>query len=107
MQQGPGFRHLVPPARMAAVALDGQVVTLPDGAMLAAALLAHGVAAFGASVSGGEPRGPLCLMGTCLQCTLLVDGVPMRACRVVVRGGMTVERRLDPVPASPREIAHG
>jgi predicted molibdopterin-dependent oxidoreductase YjgC len=107
MEQGARFRHVVPPGPTVSVTFDGQAIELPDGAMLAAALLARGIATFGVSVTKGEPRGPLCLMGTCLQCAVLVDGVPMRACRVMVRDGLTVERRLDPVPASPREVAHG
>jgi len=92
---------------MVSVRFDGKVMELPDGAMLGAALLAHGVATLGVSVTKGEPRGPLCLMGTCLQCVVLVDGAPARACRVAVREGLVVERRLDPLPPSPREIPHG
>lgn len=107
MEQGPRFRHFVAPAQPVSVTLDGQPMELPFGAMLAAALLGRGIAAFGVSVTKGEPRGPLCLMGTCLQCYVLVDGVPVRACRVAAREGMVIERRLDPLPPSPREVPRG
>jgi predicted molibdopterin-dependent oxidoreductase YjgC len=104
MREAPAFRELAPTGRKVSVTLDGEPMELPDGAMLAAALLAQGKATFGASVVKGEPRGPLCLMGTCLQCVVLVDGAPMRACRVVVRDGLVVTRSLDPVPPSAREV---
>lgn len=107
MEQGPRFRDFVSSGPPALVTLDGQAIELPFGVMLAAALLTRGIATFGVSVTKGEARGPLCLMGTCLQCSLLVDGVPARACRVAVREGMVIERRLDPQPPSPREVPRG
>ncbi|WP_119420745.1 (2Fe-2S)-binding protein [Desertibaculum subflavum] len=107
MEQGPRFRHFVSPGPSVSVTLDGQALELPFGVMLAAALLDRGIATFGVSVTKGEPRGPLCLMGTCLQCNVLVDGIPMRACRVAVRDGLVIERRLDPLPPSPREVPRG
>lgn len=107
MEQGPRFRQIVPAGATVSLTVDGQPMQLPDGTMLAAALLAQGIAVFGVSVTAGEPRGPLCLMGTCLQCVMLVDGAPVRTCRATVRAGLAVERRLDPVPASPREVPRG
>lgn len=107
MEQGPRFRWITSAGPTVSVTLDGEAVAMPDGVLLAAALVARGVATFGMSVTAGEPRGPLCLMGTCLQCVMLVDGAPTRACRVAVREGLAIERRLDPVPASPREVPRG
>ena len=75
-----------------AVTVNGRVHRLPEGEVLAAALLAGGIGAVGRSVDAGEPRGPLCLMGSCFQCAATVDGEPQtRTCRVRVRSGMTVE----------------
>lgn len=77
------------------VTVNGEVRQLPEGQVLAAALLSEGIGAFGRSVTAGEARGPLCLMGSCFQCAATVDGEPQtRTCRVRVRAGMTVE--LDP-----------
>jgi sarcosine oxidase subunit alpha len=40
----------------------------------------------------GEPRIPLCNMGTCFECGVTVDGVPLtRSCLTTVRDGMRVE----------------
>lgn len=85
------FRRLAPPSALVSVTVNGRMLSLPEGEMLAAALLAEGVLAFDRSVAGA-PRGPWCLMGSCFQCTATIDGVPgRRACRVATRAGMTVD----------------
>lgn len=74
-----------------AIRVDGRDVSVPAGVSLAAALLGAGVAAFRRSVDG-EPRGPVCGMGTCFECRLSVDGRPhVRSCLEPVRPGMEVE----------------
>ena len=48
------------------------------------------ISADGRSVSG-EPRAPLCGMGTCYECRVTIDGVAhRRACLVTVADGMHV-----------------
>ena len=72
------------------VSADGRSVRVPAGVTVAAALTDLGVAAFRRSV-GGEPRGPLCGMGTCYECRVTIDGVAhRRACLVLVADGMRV-----------------
>lgn len=69
---------------------DGRSVRVPAGVTVAAALLDLGTAAFRRSVSG-EPRVPLCGMGTCYECRVTIDGVAhRRACLVTVAEGMHV-----------------
>ena len=80
------------PASGASVTIvaDGRTVRVPAGVTVATVLLDLGVTAFRRSVSG-EPRGPLCGMGTCYECRVTIDGVPhRRACLVVVTEGMHV-----------------
>ena len=85
------FRRLDPDGRLVPVTVDGHAFELPDGMPLAAALLTHGIDAFHRSVCRAEPRGPWCLMGTCLQCIATVDGRPqVRTCRTPVAAGMVV-----------------
>jgi predicted molibdopterin-dependent oxidoreductase YjgC len=84
------------------VTIDGRVVRLPDGEMLAASLLAAGYAVLNGSIVQGAPRGPFCLMGSCCQCVAEIDGVPqVRTCRVAVRAGMRVRRMMDASPVRP------
>jgi hypothetical protein len=94
------FRRAVPAATLVDVIVDGKTLRLPEGEMLAAALLAAGTLTFGTSINAGEPRGPYCLMGTCFQCAATVDGQPhTRTCRVAVRAGLRVTLTQ---PALPR-----
>nr|WP_207191883.1 2Fe-2S iron-sulfur cluster-binding protein [Paracraurococcus ruber] len=63
----------------------GQPLRAPAGEALAAALLAAGIRDLG----GGHAA--VCLIGTCQQCLVRVDGRLAQACLVPVRDGMVVE----------------
>jgi sarcosine oxidase subunit alpha len=72
------------------ISADGRSVRVQAGVTVAAALLDLGTPAFRRSVSG-EPRAPLCGMGTCYECRVTIDGVAhRRACLVTVADGMHV-----------------
>jgi len=90
------FRRLAESAPRVAVTFDGREVRLPEGENLAAALLVEGLIDFGAGPRQGAARGPFCLMGSCFQCVVAIDGEPgQRACRAVVRAGMRIARSVD------------
>ena len=73
------------------VTFEGRSVPCHRGETLATALLAHGITRFG-STRDGAPRQPLCNMGTCFDCAVTVDGVPLvRACLTYVRPNMDVQ----------------
>jgi len=75
------------------VLVDGQAVRVPANISLAAALWNAGLAVVRTSVSG-EPRGPLCGMGSCQECRVTIDDVlHRRACLEPVRDGMRVTTR--------------
>ncbi len=82
--------------------VDGRPAAAEAGLSLLAALWNDGVRALRTSVAG-EPRGPLCAMGTCFECRVDVDGVPhVRSCLTPVREGMSVGLRgAASVPAAP------
>jgi predicted molibdopterin-dependent oxidoreductase YjgC len=68
---------------------DGREIPARAGEPLAAALLAAGIAAFRETAVSGTPRGPLCLMGTCFDCLIEVEGEANRqACLVLVTPGL-------------------
>ena len=54
------------------VVVNGELVTMPAGSMVSAAILKAGISSFRKSVSG-EPRGPLCRMGICFECRVKLD----------------------------------
>jgi sarcosine oxidase subunit alpha len=72
--------------------VDGRSVAATDDATVAAALLNAGITAFRVSVRDAAPRGPLCGMGICYECSVTIDGVPhRRACLERCADGMVVE----------------
>ena len=65
-------------------------VEMPVGSMVSAAILKTGTHAFRRSVTG-EPRGPLCGMGICFECRVMIDGeAHCRSCQTVCKDGMDV-----------------
>jgi NADPH-dependent 2,4-dienoyl-CoA reductase/sulfur reductase-like enzyme len=72
--------------------VDGRPAEAEAGESLLAALWNAGRRAVRTSVVG-EPRGPLCGMGTCFECRVTIDGEPhRRSCLEPVREGMAVGR---------------
>jgi predicted molibdopterin-dependent oxidoreductase YjgC len=74
------------------VLLDGQTINLPKGMNLAAALLACGITTFRHTPLSQAPRAPFCMMGTCFECILHINGVPTQACMVKVEEGLAIVR---------------
>ncbi|MEW9922389.1 (2Fe-2S)-binding protein [Marimonas sp. MJW-29] len=74
------------------VSFDGATLSLPEGANLAAALLAAGVGTFRTTPVSGAPRGPFCMMGACFDCLVEIDGVLRQACMIEVAAGMQISR---------------
>ena len=69
--------------------INKKPVVVPELTTVAAAITMAG-AACRISVTG-EPRGPLCGMGICLECRASIDGVVhQRTCQIVCRPGMDV-----------------
>ncbi len=61
------------------------------GEMIASALFANGVRTFGRHPKDGAPQGIFCANGQCAQCTVMADGLPVKACMTPVAPGMRVE----------------
>ena len=75
------------------IVVDGERHEVPDGMPLAAALLRLGITAFRVSVQG-EPRAPLCGMGTCFECRVTLGGrAHQRSCLIPCSAGLVVETR--------------
>ncbi len=72
--------------------LEDQKIEATEGMSVAAALLANGITTFRQSAVSNEGRGPFCLMGTCYECVVLIDGVHVQACMTQVRAGLSVDR---------------
>ncbi|MEP6619908.1 MAG: (2Fe-2S)-binding protein [bacterium] len=72
------------------IRVDGRSLRVAEGTTVAAALLNDGWLEFRRSVSG-ESRTPLCGMGICHECRVIINDVEhQRACLVTVSEGLRV-----------------
>jgi D-hydroxyproline dehydrogenase subunit gamma len=72
------------------ITVNGAQIAVPPGATVAVAVAIAGLA-FRTSVTG-EPRGPLCAMGTCYECRVAINGTPhCRSCQILCEPGMDVK----------------
>ena len=70
--------------------VNGSSVTVVAGATVAVAVTIAGQACR-TSVTG-EARGPLCGMGICFECRVLINGTPhCRSCQIICAPGMDVK----------------
>jgi len=88
----PAFLEMDADARRVPVRFAGEVLMLPEGANLAAALLAAGVTVLRHTPVSGAPRAPYCMMGACFDCLVEVDGVVRQACMMEVAEGLEIAR---------------
>jgi len=72
------------------VMVNAKPLEVPEGTVVAAAVVRAGVTKFRSSVSG-QARGPLCGMGICMECRVTVDGQPhRRSCQTLCSEGMEI-----------------
>lgn len=86
------FLELADDAPRVRVWFAGQPLDLPEGANLAAALLAAGVQVFRHTPVSGAPRAPFCMMGACFECLVETGGRVQQACMLEVAEGMKIAR---------------
>ena len=78
----PTFIHLT---------IDGAVIQLAPGYSLAAALAMHAPPGLSRRSVSGPARAPLCGMGVCHECRVLVNGQCCLACQTLCTDGMVVQ----------------
>ncbi len=72
------------------VSVNGRSVRVAVGSTALAAIAVAGCSHFRTSVCG-QPRGPVCGMGTCFECRVTIDGRPhRRSCQTVCQDGMEI-----------------
>jgi NADPH-dependent 2,4-dienoyl-CoA reductase/sulfur reductase-like enzyme/Pyruvate/2-oxoacid:ferredoxin oxidoreductase delta subunit len=75
-----------------------------EGEMLSSALFANGIQRFSIHTKGGAPQGIFCANGQCSQCTVIVDGLPKKACITPLEAGLDV-RTMNGLPRLPEAAA--
>ena len=87
------------------ITLDGEAIEAEEGDTVAAALLRARITTFTRSIKYHRPRGPFCLLGSCGQCLMRVDGVPsLPSCQVRAQEGMICERQNAPLGLIDRDL---
>lgn len=72
--------------------VNGQEITAYKGETVLAALIAAGIKTLKNNPVSAEPRGALCGMGVCFECTVTIDGIPnIRSCMTEARDGMEIQ----------------
>ena len=75
---------------MPELTINGRRISVGQRTTVSAAILIAGQSAFRTSVSG-EPRGPLCGMGICFECRVIIDGLAhARSCQILCADNMRV-----------------
>lgn len=87
------FETLEPGARLLAFEFEGASLEAPDGLSVAAALLYANQWHWRDTPVTGAARGPFCMMGTCFDCLVMIDGEPnQQACMTQLRENMRIAR---------------
>ncbi len=72
--------------------VNGKQIDAYVGETVLAALIAAGYKTLQKNPVNQEPRGALCGMGVCFECTVTINGVPnLRSCMTEVQDGMEIE----------------
>ena len=73
------------------ITIEDRQIKVPATDSVAAAMLAAGIMSSRTTPVSGAYRGPYCMMGTCFECLVEIDGVPnQQACQTQVRDVMAI-----------------
>ena len=70
---------------------DGQPYVGMEGEMVSSALFANGIRTFSIHKVGDAPQGLFCANGQCAQCTVIIDGLPLKSCITPLKEGMKIQ----------------
>ena len=79
---------------------DGKEYYAFENEIISSALFANGIQIFSYHYKDSSPQGMFCANGQCAQCTVLVDGIPVKSCMAQVKEGMRIQT-LNGVPNLP------
>ena len=79
---------------------DGREYLAFENEIISSALFANGIQIFSYHFKDGSPQGMFCANGQCAQCTVIVDGIPVKSCMTRIKEGMIIQT-LNGVPNLP------
>ena len=72
---------------------EGRKIYFEQGMSIAAALLCNGIKDFRQTQVFRKSRGPFCMMGSCFDCLLIIDGIGnQQGCMRLAEQGIIVKR---------------
>ncbi|MBN1971404.1 MAG: FAD-dependent oxidoreductase [Candidatus Delongbacteria bacterium] len=79
-----------------------------EGEMVSSALFANNIKQFSIHKKGDAPQGIFCANGQCSQCTVIIDGVPLKSCITPLKTGMDIRtlKHLPKLPADDRPVGN-
>jgi sarcosine oxidase, subunit alpha len=80
----------VPERKKLHFTFQGKSCEAYEGEVISTALFARGIKIFGHHHKDGSPQGIFCANGQCSQCTVIADGLPVKACMTEVLEGMKI-----------------
>ncbi len=91
------FKRIVSDAdQYVEVTIDGTATEVPAGVSVSTALLLADRTPYRRSPVTEEPRSPHCMIGTCFECLVEINGAPnVQGCLVAVRENMEIRRQLE------------
>lgn len=94
-------RHVILPVaekKKIKFTFEGRGLEAFEDEVISSALFANGIKIFSEHKKDSSPQGIFCANGQCAQCTVIADGLPVKACVARVREGMD----LAPLKGPPR-----
>ncbi len=88
--------------REAAFVFDGMNLTGIENEPVSSALFANGIKKFSIHTKDDAPQGIFCANGQCSQCTVIIDGMPLKSCVTPLKEGMDI-RTLHHIPELPHD----
>ncbi len=76
-----------------------------EGIVISSNLFLNGIKIFGHHQKDNSPQGIYCAMGQCSQCTVLVEGQPLKSCMIPLVEGMNIES-CEGYPELPSDDTH-
>ncbi|OGS08762.1 MAG: sulfurtransferase [Elusimicrobia bacterium RIFOXYA12_FULL_51_18] len=94
-------KHIILPAaekKKIRFTFEGRPLEALEDEVISSALFANGIKVFSEHRKDGSPQGIFCANGQCAQCTVIADGLPVKACVSKIREGMA----LAPLKGAPK-----
>lgn len=81
---------------------NGNKLTAPANMVISSALFLNGIKIFGHHAKDNSPQGMFCANGQCAQCTVIVNGKPVKSCMTPLEKNMAIKSS-DGLPKLPTD----